>query len=70
MGPYLLVFTQAVPSGLVWGAISGRAGSPHAWRPTVLQGPRFLTPVILPSVPGLGVCNKEIILKKNMKDDH
>ena len=69
-GSRSLVFVQAVPSGLTWGAISGRAGSAHAWRPTVLQGPCFLTPATLPSVPGLGVCNREIILKKSMKDDH
>ena len=30
----------------------------------------FMSPVILPSESGLGVCNKEIILKKNMKDNH
>ena len=26
--------------------------------------------VILPSGSGLGVCNKEIILKENVKDNH
>ena len=36
----------------------------------VFQGPFFHDPVILPSESGLGVCNKEIILKKNMKDNH
>ena len=30
----------------------------------------FKIPVILPSGSGLGVWNKEIILKKNMKDNH
>ena len=30
----------------------------------------FMIAVILPSGSGLGVCNKEIILKKSMKDNH
>ena len=30
----------------------------------------FTIPVILPSGSGLGVCNKEIILKENVKDNH
>ena len=30
----------------------------------------FMIPVILPSGSNLGVCNKAIILKKNMKDNH
>ena len=30
----------------------------------------FVTPVILPAGSGLGICNKVIILKKNMKDNH
>ena len=31
-GSNLLVFVQAVPSVLVWGAISGLTGCAHAWR--------------------------------------
>ena len=30
----------------------------------------FMIPVIIPSGSDLGVCNKAIILKKNMKDNH
>ena len=30
----------------------------------------FMSPIILPSGSGLGVCNKEIIFKKNMEDNH
>ena len=30
----------------------------------------FMIPVILPSGSGLGGCNKEIILKENVKDNH
>ena len=62
------VFTQALPSWARLGNSRQAALMPGV--DPVLQGPHFPIPGILPSGSGLGVCNKEIILKKNMKGNH
>ena len=66
--PDLLVFTQVVP---FWASLRNNHqvhGRLHAWPPTqCFQVHAFMTPVILPSGSGLGVCNKAIILRKTWK---
>ena len=73
-------FTDMVPislclsrlSLLIWSgeqSVGAQAAlMPGAHR--VLQGPGFPDPSHTPSGSGFGVCNKDIILKKNMKDNH
>ena len=69
-GPDLLAST---PGRSLLGSLGNNskcAGSVHAWRRPAVPRPIFHIPVILPSGSGRGVCNKEIILKKNMEDNH
>ena len=67
IGQISLFFPRPFPRGMVSGTVSKCVGGVHTWPRPAVKVHAFMTPVILPSGSGLGVCKKAIILRKTWK---
>ena len=67
IGQISLFFPRPFPHGVVSGTVSKCVGGVHTWPRPAVKVHAFMTPVILPSGSGLGVCKKAVILRKTWK---